>query len=99
MFSPKLLFSTVNKFMNNLHVPGKNEMLFSNENKGTFNHFYTNYFAFFILFMPNYLSIGCVFSFILALFRPPGSGSRRPTNADPFHIRIRLSMAEIQFQL
>jgi hypothetical protein len=37
----------------------------------------------FMLFMSNNLSFGCVFPFILALFRPPGSGSRRPINADP----------------
>jgi hypothetical protein len=29
-----------------------------------------------VLFMYNYLSFGCVFSLILALFRPPGSGYR-----------------------
>jgi hypothetical protein len=53
-------------------------MLNFDENKFTITHFLP-ITVFFILFRPTYLAFGCVFPFILALLKPPGSGS----NADP----------------
>jgi hypothetical protein len=58
------------------------KMLYFTENKVIRNIFITNT-VIFILFMPNYLSFGCVFYFILAIFRPLGSGSA-------FGMRIRI---------
>jgi hypothetical protein len=35
-----------------------------------------------VCLVSNYLSFGCVCPFVLGLFGPPGSGSRRPSSAD-----------------
>jgi hypothetical protein len=53
----------------------------------------------FILFMSNYLSFSCVF-FILALFKPPGSGSAfgmRPIESGSKWIQIRNTSAPTTF--
>jgi hypothetical protein len=52
-------------------------MLNFNENKVTIIIF-VPITVIFILFMHYYMAVGCAFFFILALFRPPGSGSMRP---------------------
>jgi hypothetical protein len=59
-------------------------MLNFNENKVTINSLIP-ITVIFILFMPNYLSFGCVFFYILALFKPPGSGSAFGMDPDPNH--------------
>jgi hypothetical protein len=79
-----------NTLKNKTKISKTNQMLTFNENNVKLKHFYkkniflpiTGTLLKKIFVMPNYQSFGCVFAFNLALFRPPGSGSRWPSNAD-----------------
>jgi hypothetical protein len=44
--------------------------------------------------MHNYLFYDGIFPVLLGLFRPPGSGFKRPSNSDPEHCTLIVKLSE-----